>query len=48
MAKHGTLTPEVYSELFPNSNRAIASVSRSFGQYAQVWLDSRNLAEHPH
>lgn len=45
MAKHGTLTPEVYSELFPNSNRAIASVSRSFGQYAQVWLDSRNLAE---
>lgn len=45
MAKHGTLTQEEYSVLFPNSVNAIASVSRGFGHYAQVWLDSRDLAD---
>jgi len=45
MAKYGTLTPEAYAELFPTSTNTMAAVSYTFGQYAQVWLDSRELAE---
>ncbi|KAB0549760.1 tyrosine-type recombinase/integrase [Pseudomonas argentinensis] len=45
LIKLGLMTEQKYAELFPNSPNAIASVSRGFGQYAQVWLDSRTLAE---
>lgn len=45
MIKLGVFNELKYSELFPNSPNAISSVSRGFGQYAQVWLDSRSISE---
>lgn len=43
--KHGIFDERKYAELFPGSPNAISSVSRGFGQYAQVWLDSRSISE---
>ncbi|MWV17515.1 tyrosine-type recombinase/integrase [Pseudomonas sp. L-22-4S-12] len=45
LLKLGVFDELKYSELFPNSPNAISSVSRGFGQYAQVWLDSRSITE---
>lgn len=45
MIKHGIFDELKYAEMFPNSPNAISSVSRGFGRYAQVWLDSRSIAE---
>ena len=45
MIKLGIFDEVKYAELFPNSPHAISSVSRGFGRYAQVWLDSRSIAE---
>lgn len=45
MIKLGIFDEMKYAELFPNSPHAISSVARGFGRYAQVWLDSRSIAE---
>ena len=41
--KHGLLDEAKYSELFPNSTKALEVVSNTFGVYAQSWLDSRSI-----
>lgn len=46
--KFGLLTEEKYAELFPQSSNAshvATESSQTFGQYAQVWLDSRSIVE---
>jgi integrase len=45
LARHGVLNDEKYAELFPESDLAKSSRSLipSFGQYTQLWLDSRDI-----
>jgi len=47
LAKHGVLNEEKYAELFPNSSYATENASEkiTFGEYAQTWLDSREIVE---
>lgn len=47
LIKHGVLDDEKYAELFPNSEQAQASKAAipSFGQYTQLWLDSRDIVD---
>ena len=41
--KLGLLDQAKYMELFPDSNRASEITLSTFGAYAQVWLDSREI-----
>jgi integrase len=34
-----------YAELFPNSTKANQALDNTFGAYAQIWLDSRNIVK---
>lgn len=43
LAKHGILDEGRYAELFPQSSYAHASSAAIFGEYAQMWLDSREI-----
>lgn len=43
LAKLGMLTDEKYLELFPNTSYVQEGVKPAFGQYAQAWLDSREI-----
>lgn len=43
LIKHGALDDTKYLELFPNTSYVLARVEPSFGEYAQVWLDSRDI-----
>lgn len=43
LSKLGILTDEKYLELFPSTNYVLESVKPMFGQYAQTWLDSRDI-----
>lgn len=45
LIKLGIFDELKYAEMFPNSPNALSSVSRGFGRYAQVWLDSRTISE---
>lgn len=43
LAKLGLLTDEKYLELFPNTSYVQEGIKPLFGQYAQTWLDSRDI-----
>lgn len=47
LAKHGALSDEKYAELFPNSSYVAKTESAvvTFGEYAQTWLDSREVVK---
>ncbi len=44
LIKLGMMDELKYAEFFPNSANASATIGHSFGEYAQLWLDSRNIA----
>lgn len=41
----GMLTDDKYAELFPSSSYAIASLKPTFAEYAQLWIDSRQIVD---
>ncbi|MNZ19120.1 putative prophage phiRv2 integrase [compost metagenome] len=41
----GLMTDDKYAELFPSSSYSLALKTPTFGEYAQVWLDSREIVE---
>ncbi|MGX0889016.1 integrase [Pseudomonas sp. ADAK2 TE3594] len=43
LIKHGVLDDQRYTELFPNSAYATYSATPRFGEYAQEWLNSREI-----
>lgn len=43
LIKHGVLDDQRYAELFPNSAYATYSATPRFGEYAQEWLNSREI-----
>lgn len=43
LQKHGLLDEDKYAELFPGS-KTVAGSTPHFGEYAQLWLDSREIA----
>ncbi|KOY02222.1 tyrosine-type recombinase/integrase [Pseudomonas nunensis] len=43
LIKHGVLDDQRYTELFPNSTYATYSATSRFGEYAQEWLNSREI-----
>ncbi len=43
LAKLGMLTDDKYVELFPRTSYQLEKLSLQFGQYAQTWLDSREV-----
>lgn len=43
LIKHGVLDDQRYAELFPNSAYATYSATPRFGEYAQEWLNSREV-----
>ncbi|KNH29177.1 integrase [Pseudomonas syringae] len=45
LIKHGVLDDQRYTELFPNSAYATYSATPRFGEYAQEWLNSREVVE---
>jgi len=45
MIKLGVFNEQKYSELFPLSSNAAPGIAQGFGQYEQVWLDSRSITE---
>lgn len=45
LKKLNLLTDEKYAELFPNSSYAVASLKPTFTEYAQLWVNSRQIVE---
>lgn len=45
LKKLDLLTDEKYAELFPNSSYAVASLKPTFTEYAQLWVNSRQIVE---
>ena len=45
--KLGLLDPDKYAELFPSSQAAVGG-KPTFGEYAQLWLDSREITQGTH
>ena len=43
LAKHGVLDEGRYAELFPQSSYAHSFSAAIFGQYAQIWLNGREI-----
>lgn len=43
LAKHGVLDEGRYAELFPQSSYAHSFSASIFGEYAQIWLDGREV-----
>ncbi|MCY1294574.1 putative defective protein IntQ [compost metagenome] len=43
LIKHGALDDTKYLELFPNTRYALERREPTFGEYAQVWLNSRDI-----
>lgn len=39
------MTDDLYAELFPNSSYNLDRKTPTFGEFAQVWLDSRDIVE---
>lgn len=44
LIRHGIFTDAKYAELFPRSVNAPEFSAPTFGEYAQLWLDSREIA----
>lgn len=45
LIKHGVMDEKRYAELFPNSKYASYSAMPLFGEYAQAWLDGREVVK---
>lgn len=45
LAKLGMLSDEKYVELFPRTSYQLETIKPQFGQYAQTWLDSRDIVQ---
>ena len=45
LIKLGVMTDDKYAELFPNSSYSLALRTPTFGEFAQAWLDSREIVE---
>lgn len=45
LKKLNLLSDDKYAELFPNSSYAVASLKPTFTEYAQLWIDSRQIVE---
>lgn len=45
LIKLGAMDDDKYAELFPNSSYALSRRIPTFGEYAQIWLDSREIVE---
>ncbi|MBK59377.1 MAG: site-specific integrase [Pseudomonas sp.] len=43
LIKLGMLTDDKYAELFPSSRYTLARITPTFGHFAQLWLDSRQI-----
>ncbi len=41
----GLLTDDKYLELFPNTSYMLGQATPTFGEYAQLWLDSREIVK---
>ncbi|WP_296276651.1 tyrosine-type recombinase/integrase [Pseudomonas sp. UBA7530] len=45
LIKLGVMTEEKYAELFPSSSYTLQNTIPLFGEYAQMWLDSREIVK---
>ncbi|SFI71290.1 integrase [Pseudomonas guineae] len=45
LKKLNLLSEDKYAELFPNSSYAVASLKPTFTEYAQLWIDSRQIVD---
>ncbi|APC18125.1 site-specific integrase [Pseudomonas frederiksbergensis] len=45
LIKHGVMDDQRYAELFPNSTYSTYSPTPLFGEYAQTWLDGREVVD---
>jgi len=41
----GAMTDDLYAELFPQSSYTLDRKTPTFGEFAQIWLDSRDMVE---
>ncbi|MFJ7315236.1 tyrosine-type recombinase/integrase [Pseudomonas sp. NPDC098747] len=41
----GALTDDLYAELFPDSSYTLERRTPTFGEFAQIWLDSRDIVD---
>lgn len=45
LIKLGVMTDDKYAELFPSSSYALSRLTPSFGEFAQIWLNSRDIVD---
>lgn len=45
LIKLGVMTDDKYAELFPRSSYALSRLTPSFGEFAQIWLNSRDIVD---
>ncbi|MEA9994588.1 tyrosine-type recombinase/integrase [Pseudomonas sp. 10B1] len=45
MIKMGVMTEDLYAQLFPNSNYNLDRKTPTFGEFAQIWLNSRDIVK---
>ncbi len=45
LIKLGALTDDLYAQMFPNSNYNLDRKTPTFGEFAQIWLDSRDIVK---
>lgn len=45
LIKLGVMTDDKYVELFPTSSYALSRITPTFGEFAQIWLSSRDIVE---
>jgi integrase len=45
LIKLGVMTDDKYAELFPTSSYALSRLTPTFGEFAQIWLNSREIVD---
>lgn len=45
LIKLGALTDDLYAQMFPNSNYNLDRKTPTFGEFAQIWIDSRDIVD---
>lgn len=45
LIKLGVMSDDKYAELFPTSSYALSRLTPTFGEFAQIWLNSREIVE---
>lgn len=45
LIKLGAMNDDLYAQMFPNSNYLLDRKTPTFGEFAQIWLDSREIVE---